>query len=403
MIKHLHWTVLVGFIGLAAAAPPASAQWAVVDAPAIAQLIQEVQTMQQQLQVAQAQLLEAKQTLQSTTGDRGMGQLLSGTSRNYLPTSWTQLTSASQGGGAYSGLASDVRNAISANAILSPVQLAEFSTSDQQQILAARQAAAMRQALAQEALANTSNRFAAIQTLVAAIGSAADQKAILDLQTRIERGVGHVAKRANQASGPDRGEQGAGIVECSAGTGARDRRAGPIRKSVSARTVAVRRGQIHGIFCRPSGAWLNGQLATYIGNNTARLAAVLEPAMVTLATLYVMVWGYLHLTGQIDEPFVAGLKRIVTLAVVFGVGLRPMALQRVIVDTFYDAPSQLAATVIGAGNPVGTIDAIWESGGTVADNLWIKGRPHERRRRLSGSRAPWCGAWSACCASMRCS
>ena len=68
--------------------------------------------------------------------------------------------------------------------------------------------------------------------------------------------------------------------------------------------------------------WLNGQLATYIGTNTARLAAVLEPAVVTLATLYVMVWGYLHLTGQIEEPFVAGLKRIIILAVILGVGLR---------------------------------------------------------------------------------
>ena len=95
MIKHIHRTVLAGFMILAAAAPPASAQWAVVDAPAIAQLIQEVQTMQQQLQVAQAQLLEAKQALQSMTGDRGMEQLLSGTSRNYLPSSWTQLASAS--------------------------------------------------------------------------------------------------------------------------------------------------------------------------------------------------------------------------------------------------------------------------------------------------------------------
>lgn len=120
-------------------------------------------------------------------------------------------------------------------------------------------------------------------------------------------------------------------------------------------------------------SWLNGQLATYIGGNTARLAAVLEPAMVTLATLYVMVWGYLHLTGQIEEPFVAGLKRIVTLAVVLGVGLHLWLYNAIIVDTFYDAPSQLAAAVIGAGNPVGTIDAIWESGGTVADNLWIKG------------------------------
>ena len=95
--------------------------------------------------------------------------------------------------------------------------------------------------------------------------------------------------------------------------------------------------------------------------------------MVTLATLYVMVWGYLHLTGQIEEPFVAGLKRIVTLAVVLGVGLHLWLYNTIIVDTFYNAPAQLAAAVIGAGDPVGTIDAIWESGGTVADNLWIKG------------------------------
>jgi type IV secretion system protein VirB5 len=119
-----------------------------------------------------------------------MEQLLSGTSRNYLPSSWMQLASASQGAGAYPGLASDVRSAISANAVLSPGQLATFSAADQQQILAARQMVALRQALAQEALANTSNRFAAIQTLIAAIGAAGDQKAILDLQTRTSAELG---------------------------------------------------------------------------------------------------------------------------------------------------------------------------------------------------------------------
>src|SRR5205823_826817 len=39
--------------------------------------------------------------------------------------------------------------------------------------------------------------------------------------------------------------------------------------------------------------WLNGQLADYIGTNTARVAEALEPAIVTLATVYLMVWGYL--------------------------------------------------------------------------------------------------------------
>jgi type IV secretion system protein VirB6 len=120
-------------------------------------------------------------------------------------------------------------------------------------------------------------------------------------------------------------------------------------------------------------SWLNAQLGTYIGSNTAALATALEPTVIALATIYVMIWGYLHLTGQIAEPFTAGLKRIITLALILGVGLNLWLYNTVIVDTFYNAPAQLAAVVVGAGDPVGTIDAIWESGGAVADSLWVKG------------------------------
>jgi type IV secretion system protein VirB6 len=119
--------------------------------------------------------------------------------------------------------------------------------------------------------------------------------------------------------------------------------------------------------------WLNGQLTTYVGDNTARLASALEPAVVTLATLYVMAWGYLQLTGKIDEPVTTGLKRILAVALILGVGLRLWLYNTVIVDTFYRAPAQLAAAIVGAADPVGTIDTIWESGGAVAGNLWDKG------------------------------
>jgi type IV secretion system protein VirB6 len=136
--------------------------------------------------------------------------------------------------------------------------------------------------------------------------------------------------------------------------------------------------------------WLNGQLATYIGNNTARLAAALEPAVVTAAVIYVMAWGYLHLTGQIEEPFVAGLKRIMVLAVILGVGLNLWLYNAVIVDTFYNAPAQLAAAIVGAGNPVGTVDAIWTSGGTVAGNLWAKCHSPFGVGFLIGGTIVWC-------------
>jgi type IV secretion system protein VirB6 len=120
-------------------------------------------------------------------------------------------------------------------------------------------------------------------------------------------------------------------------------------------------------------SWLNAQLSTYIGANTAHVAEVLEPAILSGATIYVMFWGFLLLTGRLEEPFVDGLRRLIVLAVVLGVSLHLWLYNSVLVDTFYSAPAEFAAAVVGAGDPVTTIDAIWSSGGTVAGNLWAKG------------------------------
>jgi type IV secretion system protein VirB6 len=119
--------------------------------------------------------------------------------------------------------------------------------------------------------------------------------------------------------------------------------------------------------------WLNGELGSYIGENTARVASILEPAVVTLGTVYVMIWGYLQLTGRVEEPFTTGLKRIVTLAVIFAIGLHLWLYNSLLVDTFYDAPTKFAAAVVGASDPVQTIDAIWRQGGAVADQLFRDG------------------------------
>jgi type IV secretion system protein VirB6 len=119
--------------------------------------------------------------------------------------------------------------------------------------------------------------------------------------------------------------------------------------------------------------WLNGELASYIGSNTALVAEALEPAIVTLGTVYVMVWGYLQLTGRIEEPLSAALKRLMTLAVIIGASVDLWLYNSLIVDTFYHAPAQLAAAVIGTTDPVATLDVIWSRGGAVADYLWNNG------------------------------
>lgn len=179
--------------------PVAHAQWAVVDVRAIAQLAQQLNTMRQQLETTRQQLQQTRETLNSTRGGRGMEQLLSGTARNYLPTDWQQLAAvldqASTGHGA---LAAELQRIINTNAVLTAQQVGALSPAESSQLEAARRSAAMLQALTRAALSATSHRFESIQQLINAIPRASDQKAILDLQARIQAEQGMLQNEATK-------------------------------------------------------------------------------------------------------------------------------------------------------------------------------------------------------------
>jgi type IV secretion system protein VirB6 len=119
--------------------------------------------------------------------------------------------------------------------------------------------------------------------------------------------------------------------------------------------------------------WLNTMLSTYIGDNTARIAAILEPAIVSLAVLYVAVWGYLQLMGKVEEPFLEGVKRLMTLAVILGVSLQLWLFNSLIVDTFFNAPAELAAGIVGAPDSVSTVDQLLFDGDDAGRLLMEKG------------------------------
>src|ERR1700722_15037472 len=125
--------------------------------------------------------------------------------------------------------------------------------------------------------------------------------------------------------------------------------------------------------------WLNGILAQYIANNTAAIARILEPAIVTLGVFYVIVWGYLQLVGKIEEPFTEGVKRLLTLGLILGLSLNLWLYNDVIVDTFFNAPTSLAGGIIAARNPgpafdpVGVADQIMFDGDDAASLLMQKG------------------------------
>ncbi len=119
--------------------------------------------------------------------------------------------------------------------------------------------------------------------------------------------------------------------------------------------------------------WLNAQLQIYIGTKVATVASAIEPAAVTLATIYVMIWGYMSLTGKIQEPILEGIKRIFVMALILGIGIRLWTYNTLITDTFFNGPDQLAAAIVGAPNTVAVIDQVWIDGNLVAEQLLKKG------------------------------
>lgn len=180
--------VLIGTVAglLLHMATPASAQFAVIDAAAVARLAQQLQSMRQQLETARQQLTQARQTLDAMRGGRGMERLLDGMVRNYLPPSWEELEAAVLSASVqYQQLSREIDRVMSQNSVLGAEALAVLSPSDRMELERARQAVAMRQVTSRAALSASSQRFESLQQLINAIPAATDQKAVLDLQARI--------------------------------------------------------------------------------------------------------------------------------------------------------------------------------------------------------------------------
>ena len=173
-------------------AGPAAAIIPVTDVAALAQLVSQLQTMQEQL-------TEAQNAVQSMSGSRGMGNLLGQLNRNYLPADWSQLAAALNGTAtAYGSLGREVQGILRQNAVLTDAQISALTPLQRELLEAARTNAAALQGLSRQALSTTSQRFAAIEQLIQAIGTTTDQKGILELQARIGAETGMLQNEASK-------------------------------------------------------------------------------------------------------------------------------------------------------------------------------------------------------------
>jgi type IV secretion system protein VirB5 len=173
---------------LALASAPARATLPVIDVSALLQLQQQMMAWSEQLRSMGAQLTTMQRVLSGQTGPRGMELLatLTASQRNYLPANAADLASllsspASAGGGVGGAYLGSTRSM----PVLAPGSLANLAARDRLAVSERRQTLATESALMQASVEHAASRFAALQSLIDAIPSAADAKAIADLQTRV--------------------------------------------------------------------------------------------------------------------------------------------------------------------------------------------------------------------------
>src|ERR1700730_1323418 len=88
-------------------------------------------------------------------------------------------------------------------------------------------------------------------------------------------------------------------------------------------------------------------LLSYVSGMSATVAAAISPVIVAFAVMYVMFWGWLQLSGKIEEPVLEGAKRIITLGVILSLCLAMWSYHAVLVLAFLQGPMSLANALLG--------------------------------------------------------
>lgn len=163
---------------LAATGSVGYAQWAVIDGTAADNFAKQFTEVGKQVKAAEAQLKQAQDMFNSVTGNRGLGSLFpNSVNSKLLPKNMEGIYSELE----KNGISGSVNKILNEEKLSGSVEDMAKSIDERQ-----RQSAAAQKALGLKAYANAQQRLDQIETLRQKIGETGDQKAIGELQARLQ-------------------------------------------------------------------------------------------------------------------------------------------------------------------------------------------------------------------------
>ena len=94
----------------------------------------------------------------------------------------------------------------------------------------------------------------------------------------------------------------------------------------------------------------NALLDTYWQSTAGSVIGAIAPVAMTLATIYVVLWGYSVIFGMVQEPVMDGVRRILKLAAVLGVVLSVGYYATFLGNLFWGLPDGLISAMAGGSS-----------------------------------------------------
>lgn len=115
------------------------------------------------------------------------------------------------------------------------------------------------------------------------------------------------------------------------------------------------------------------QTDTFIASKTPLVAGVLKPGVMTLMSVYIILHGFAHIRGVVQEPFKEFMLRVIKMVAVYAIGINMLNYNEYIVDTFVKSPDLIAAAIAGSSDAkatMSTLDTILDSSFTTGKSFW---------------------------------
>ena len=93
---------------------------------------------------------------------------------------------------------------------------------------------------------------------------------------------------------------------------------------------------------------IDASIVNYAAEKSSAIMAIISPAVAAGMGIFIMLQGYRHMMGQVEQPFTAFIDTVVKMVAIVGVALTAGTYNELVIPTFQDSPAALAAAMSGA-------------------------------------------------------